>query len=241
VKEKTVHAWADLASIPEEFVDRDWIFRGVEDSEYELIPSIGRPENWRRLSDGTSAEYSAALEREAFECFRREASPHIAIKPEADLEWLSIAQHHGLATRFLDWTESPLVAAYFAVASGSFARGSRRERKDAAIYGIPRPARIEDEKDSLESLNKKLGQTVHRYDPQHIFTRITVQRALFTYHTHPEKSYEPPGLLKWIIPGRECFRIKMILDKCGFNEASLFPDLVGIARYTTWRRLKWGQ
>jgi hypothetical protein len=38
----------------------------------------------------------------------------------------------------------------------------------------------------------------------------------------PQEPYAPRELTKWILPRQRCFTIKVILDKCGFNEASLF-------------------
>lgn len=79
------------------------VFRGVSDTRYSLVTSLAR-----------LAGNSRDLERHLLRAFRRYAHP--TVSQDSSWYWLSIGQHHGLPTRLLDWSYSPLVAAHFATA-----------------------------------------------------------------------------------------------------------------------------
>ena len=226
---RSIGGWNDIASIADEFKKENWIFRGVEVSSYKLIPKIGRCETRKNLQ-GTKIGYSADIEARAIDRFKREARPHLGVEPRSELDWLSIAQHHGLPTRLLDWTESPLIAAYFALRPAGIVCGERGyEEKDAAIYGVPLVPIVKTDKEREESPEDVVG-----YYPQHLTPRITAQRGLFTYHKSPDRPYSPSCFIQWIIPSKICFNLKLAVNKCGINEASMFPDLDGLAKHVEW-------
>jgi hypothetical protein len=52
-EDRTVNSFEELASLVQPFrKDGDWIFRGVRQSNYELIPKIGRPESRKAVGSG---------------------------------------------------------------------------------------------------------------------------------------------------------------------------------------------
>jgi hypothetical protein len=83
-------------------------WRGHADAlNWDLKPSIFRPKR-----NGQPYKEVALINQFQMRAFGRLGHRP---RPCSELEWLFLAQHYMLPTRLLDWTESPLVALYFAV------------------------------------------------------------------------------------------------------------------------------
>jgi hypothetical protein len=83
-------------------------FRGQDDSEWQLVPSVFRK------SKETKELIYAKDEPRLIDRFRLNQARH-RLELKTTFDWLSLMQHYRYPTRILDWSENILVALYFAV------------------------------------------------------------------------------------------------------------------------------
>lgn len=133
--EIVIGSWSDLARRIEgrgigRETDPGWQFRGQADASWDLKPSILRLFERGRISRNKAH----GIECGVFRRFVAQARIHFGAHVPADNGgpdpvWWMLMQHHSCPTRLLDWTDSPYVAAYFAV--------EQSLDKDGAVWVFP--------------------------------------------------------------------------------------------------------
>jgi hypothetical protein len=213
-------------------IDNLTLYRG-QSLDRPLLPKIARYE----IKD------VAQTERDMLEDFKRRSVHLIDYRPGNSWDWLALAQHHGMATRLLDWTENPLIALWFSMAL-------KTETKDSdysVVWGFDVPN--EDIVTSPEEMEKLADGITKVFKPNHITKRISSQFGWFTIHTSnrdkkflPFEDYEDySDRLFKITVKSSCFsECKKWLHNFGINSASMYPDIDGLAKHVEWLYLENG-
>src|ERR1700693_3258980 len=104
-----------------------FLFRGQSDPKWELKSSYDRWFEAAQLGESKRMPLAQRL----LDRFRHELP---AVEPgdipPDEMGVLALAQHYGLPTRLLDWSESPYIAAFFAFAD---ALSRRQARNNVAV------------------------------------------------------------------------------------------------------------
>lgn len=200
-----------------------WIFRGQSNYSWEIIPKSAR------------ASYRNRDDRQVFNLWKKSAFEYADWVPENDWQWLALAQHHGLATRLLDWSTNPLVAAFFACSSDL--------DLDGVIYAYLAKSAIHEQ--SFINSNPWDVEDIVKFDPIIKSRRRTNQGGIFTLSNQPEicvkqQLLEDEKLLEIIISKEYKHKLILELNRYGINWVNLFPDLDGLSKMSNWQ-VEYGQ
>ncbi len=209
---------------------RPW-WRGHADSRWRLLPHAYRG---TRSSDD---------ERNYCLHFMTKAPARYPNCPTNDLDWLFLMQHHGLPTRLLDWTESPLTALFFAVASHDSEPGalwalhaSKLNKYQAKTPGIlsPRNAAVQNiAEEAFRDTQQNLPYETLATGAPHIDLRMVTQQAVSTIHATRTPVEQLPNKSEFLekieIPRGHKEHLRLFLKMLGIKKSVLFPDLGHLA------------
>jgi len=201
------------------------------------------------LSTPISEEEAIGVENQAL--IRFQAQAHILLDPCALpdkkdlLGWWALMQHHHAPTRLLDWTKSPFVALYFAVADSY--------SEDGAVWMFHQEPFMEEESKRFD-----FEHSVERSDfvdyfqgagiPEQMFPlvlhrsspRMAAQQGVFTVcrnvlSNHGNIIYRSlhatrDNFGKCIIPCKQKMRFLRHIETMNITPNSLFPGIDGLGR-----------
>ncbi len=144
-------------------------------------------------------------------------------------------QHHGLPTRLLDWTRSPLIALYFALEKDD------QETDDACIWVLDpsqlnryykQPFPAECEREYFEQNEEQKVIAIHAPNTN---LRMKSQKAEFTLHMDycaMEDLLQASLFLKEKIVISKCIKAELRekLEILGIDRATIYPDYDNIAK-----------
>lgn len=223
------------------------LYRGVPNANFHLATSLAR----------NCKNKGKVLEKSILRNFTKYASIEDPGLENSKWRQLIIGQHHGLPTRLLDWTYSPLAALHFATSGEEF---SRMEKNDCVVWAIdieeinrllPDKYIKELQKENSYLFTVKMleqvVQELDQYDddmreeamvllePPSIDQRIINQYSYFSIIPKDMTDIEAfletktENTVKYVIDKLLKWRIRDMLDQLNINERIVYPGLDGLS------------
>lgn len=205
--------------------DQFILYRG-QPIDKTLLPKIAR----------YNVENPEKTEREMLSDFQRRSLHLLGRHPTNLWDWMALAQHHGMATRLLDWSENPLIALWF-----SMSILPETIPGYSVVWGFNVPPK--DIINAYESVDPFQAESTKIFKPNHIIKRISAQFAWFTIHKQNsenkfipfEHNPEYSDRIFKIKIDKSCFpECKKRLHNFGINSATMYPDIDGLAKHVEW-------
>jgi FRG domain len=223
-----------LENLVADYPNRDLWWRGQDLYDWELTPGI-----FRGFTPWSESNFNLR--------FRTKAKVRYPNCPPKGnhIEWLHLAQHYGLPTRLLDWSESIAAALYFSVAKVDYFN------QDGALYCLLPSLLNKNElgRDSIlmsedPEVMKITNDAFRRTSPisEHIVAflpdqfdlRHIAQNTAMTIHGRPggldKEKFKEDCLLKIRVKCEGKKDIRRLISYFGANRANLFPDLANLAK-----------
>ena len=202
------------------------LFRGQYTNE-PLLPKIAR---------ANPRQDSTENEKEMLKEFKRIASTFLTGNMVNEWDLIVYAQHHGMATRLLDWTTNPLAALWFSCMN-------EKSKEDSFVYIF-----FVSEEFLLDRQTQKSPFTRTKtmvFKPEMNSPRIIAQDGWFTVHRYSRKNkiFVPlekntdlkRNIVEIKIPGGLKRDLNASLNVFGINYQKIFPDIEGICRHINWQ------
>lgn len=226
-----------------------YLYRGLPDSSFSLQTSLQRNCGDRRQ----------LLEKKLLSNFAKYTAIDAAVDTESIWRRMILGQHHGLPTRLLDWTHSPLVGLNFAVSDGNMSELDKHDcvlwridlsdlhdnlpkefqdimvKENARVFSVDMLNEVADSIEKYDSLTE--GNSMVIMEPPSIDPRIVNQYAFFSVVPGQVDDIESflakytKETQKYIISKDLKWRIRDFLDEANISERTIYPGLDGICKW----------